>query len=49
MSIATGKATVSEAAKADIKKKTSLLLYGSFDDTENFTATKAVIVQYEYN
>lgn len=49
MSIATGKTTVSEAAKADIKKKTSLLLYGSFDDTENFTATKAVIVQYEYN
>lgn len=47
ISIATGKATVSEAAKADIKKKTSLLLYGSFDDTENFTATKAVIVQYE--
>ena len=49
MSIGTGKATVSEAAKTDIKKKTSLLLYGSFDDTENFTATKAVIVQYEYN
>ena len=47
MSIATGKATVSEAAKADIKKKTSLLLYGNFDDTKNFTATKAVIVQYE--
>ena len=49
MSIATGKATVSEAAKADIKKKTSLLLYGNFDDTENFTATKVMIVQYEYN
>lgn len=49
MSIATGKATVSEAAKAEIKKKTSLLLYGNFDDTKNFTATKAVIVQYEYN
>lgn len=49
ISIATGKATVSEAAKADIKKKTSLLLYGNFDDTNNFTATKAVIVQYEYN
>ncbi|MCI9646309.1 MAG: hypothetical protein HFH40_05780 [Lachnospiraceae bacterium] len=49
MSIATGKATVSEAAKADIKKKTSLLLYGNFDDTKNFTATKAVIVQHEYN
>ena len=49
MSIATGKATVSEAAKADIKKKTSLLLYGNFDDTENFTAAKVVIVQYEHN
>lgn len=47
MSIATGKAAVSEAAKADIKKKTSLLLYGNFDDTENFTATKVMIVQYE--
>lgn len=48
MSIATGKATVSEAAKADIKKKTSLLLYGNFDDTENFTAAKVMIVQYEH-
>lgn len=47
MSIATGKATVSEVAKEDIKKKTSLLLYGAFDDTENFTAAKVVIVQYE--
>ncbi len=48
MSIGTGNATVSEAAKADIKKKTSLLLYGNFDDTENFTAAKVVIVQYEH-
>lgn len=48
MSIGTGKATVSEAAKTDIKKKTSLLLYGNFDDTENFTATKVMIVQYEH-
>ncbi len=47
MSIATGKATVSEVAKEDIKKKTSLLLYGDFDGTENFTAAKVVIVQYE--
>ncbi|MEY8516977.1 hypothetical protein AALC25_08620 [Lachnospiraceae bacterium 29-84] len=47
MSIATGKATVSEISKTDIKKKTSLLLYGNFDDTENFTATKVMIVQYE--
>lgn len=48
MSIGTGKATVSEVAKTDIKKKTSLLLYGNFDDTENFTATKVMIVQYEH-
>ena len=48
VSIGTGKATVSEAAKTDIKKKTSLLLYGNFDDTENFTATKVMIVQYEH-
>ena len=46
ISIATGEATVSEAAKADIKKKTSLLLYGNFDDTENFTAAKVIITQY---
>lgn len=47
ISITTGDAAVSEAAISDIKKKTSLLLYGSFDDTENFTAAKVVIVQYE--
>lgn len=47
ISITTGKATVSEVTKADIKKKTSLLLYGNFDDTENFTATKVVITQYK--
>ena len=47
ISIATGEATVSEAAKADIKKKTSLLLYGNFDDTENFTTKKVIITQYE--
>lgn len=46
ISIATGEATVNEAAKEDIKKKTSLLLYGNFDDTENFTAAKVIITQY---
>jgi hypothetical protein len=46
ISIATGEATVSEAAKEDIKKKTLLLLYGNFDDTENFTAAKVIITQY---
>lgn len=45
--ITTGNATVSGASKSDIKKKTSLLLYGNFDDTENFTAAKVVVVQYE--
>ncbi len=48
MDITTGKAAVSEAAISDIKKKTSLVLYGNFDDTENFTASKVVIAQYEY-
>ena len=47
ISIAAGKASISEAAKADIKKKTSLLLYGNFDDTVNFTAAKVIITQYE--
>lgn len=47
ISIATGKAAVSEVAKADIKKETSLLLYGNFDDTVNFTATKVIITKYE--
>ncbi len=46
ISIAIGEATVSEAAKEDIKKKTLLLLYGNFDDTENFTAAKVIITQY---
>ena len=46
MSITTGTATTSEATVSDIKKKTSLVLYGDFNDTENFTATKAIIVQY---
>ncbi len=46
MSITTGTATTSEATISDIKKKTSLALYGDFIDTENFTATKAIIVQY---
>lgn len=45
--IKTGNAAVSVAGKSDIKKKASLLLYGSFDDTENFTAAKVVIAQYE--
>ena len=47
ISIAIGEATVNDAAKEDIKKKTSLLLYGNFDNTENFTAEKVIITQYE--
>jgi hypothetical protein len=47
ISIATGEATVTEVDKTDIKKKTSLVLYGTFEDKETFTATKAVITNYE--
>ncbi len=47
ISIATGKATVTEVDKADIKKTTSLVLYGTFEDKETFTATKVVIAKYE--
>lgn len=47
INITTGKADVREASVSDIKKKTSLLLYGNFEDTEHFTAAKAVIVRYE--
>lgn len=46
ISVTTGKADVSEAAISDIKKKTSLVIYGEFNNTENFTATKVVIARY---
>ena len=45
MSITTGTATTSEATISDIKKKTSLALYGDFIDTENFTALKKLPFQ----
>ena len=47
INITTGKATISDASVSDIKKQTSLLIYGDFEDTHNLTATKIVIVRYE--
>lgn len=47
INITTGKATISDASVSDIKKQTSLLIYGDFEDTHNLTATKIVIVCYE--
>lgn len=47
INITTGKAAISDASASDIKKQTSLLIYGDFEDTHNLTATKIVIVRYE--
>ena len=47
MNIATGKANISKAAVSDIKKQTSLLIYGSSEDAHNFSASKVIIVRYE--
>ncbi|MCI8513847.1 MAG: hypothetical protein HFI93_04350 [Lachnospiraceae bacterium] len=45
--IATGKTILSEAVLSDVKKKSSLVLFGNFDDAKNFTATRVVITRYE--
>ena len=47
INITTGKASISDASISDIKKQTSLLIYGDFEDTHNLTATKIIIVRYE--
>jgi len=44
----TGKASISDASVSDIKKQTSLLIYGDFEDTHRLTAEKVIIVYYEY-
>lgn len=43
----TGKATISSASITDIKKQTSLIIYGTFEDTHNLTATRVIIARYE--
>ena len=47
MDLTTGTANISKAAVSDIKKQTSLLIYGSSEDTHNFSASKVIIVRYE--
>ena len=47
INITTGKAGINDASISDIKKQTSLLIYGDFEDTHHLTAEKIVIVRYE--
>lgn len=47
ISIITGKASISDTSVSDIKKQTSLLIYGDFEDTYHLTAEKIIIVRYE--
>ncbi len=43
----TGKTSFSDADISDIKKQTSLILYGEWSDTYNLNATRVIIVRYE--
>lgn len=45
--LTTGKAEICEASVSDIKKQTSLLIYGDFEDPHNLAAAKIIIVRYE--
>lgn len=47
LSVATGKADVSDAAVSDIKKRTTLAIYGERTDERNIEATKVIITRYE--
>lgn len=47
ISQATGKASISDADISDIKKQTSLILYGEWSDTYNLNATRVIIARYE--
>lgn len=47
INIATEKATVQDASISDIKKQTSLHIYGEFEDSHTVSATKIMIVRYE--
>lgn len=47
ISIATGKAMITNASIDDIKKQTSLIIYGDFSDTHNISATKVLIARYQ--
>ncbi len=47
INITTGKTGINDASISDIKKQTSLLIYGDFEDTHHLTAEKIVIVRYK--
>lgn len=47
ISITTGKATITNASILDIKKQTSLIIYGDFDNTHNLSATKVLLARYQ--
>lgn len=43
----TGEADISDATVSDIKKQTSLIIYGDYQDTDTLNATKVIIARYE--
>ena len=45
--IATGKADISDVDISNIKKQTSLIIYGKWKDNHNIEATKVIITRYE--
>lgn len=47
ISIATGKVDLSDADRSDIKKLTSLIIYGERSDDHNIEAEKVYLVRYE--
>ncbi|MDE5780031.1 MAG: hypothetical protein K2I03_00920 [Lachnospiraceae bacterium] len=48
INIATGKADISDVDVSEIKKQTSLIIYGEWSDDHNIEATKVIIDRYEY-
>ena len=47
ISTTTGKATFSDADISDIKKQTSLIIYGEWSNKNNINATRVIIARYE--
>lgn len=47
ISISSGTATFTEADISDIKKQTSLIIYGDWSDKHNLNATQVIIARYE--
>lgn len=45
--IGTETATLSSVSSADIKKQTSVIVYGVYQDAANLNATKVIIIRYE--